>query len=176
MNKEDYYELGYIAKPVGLNGELAVILDVDNAEDYEDLESIFIEVNGDLIPYLIKEVKFKGNNKVSFILEDINSVEKAEKLRGKKLYLPIEELPDLEDGNYYLHELIGYQVFDHNKGYIGEVKLIYNLPTQDLLAVEVQGIEVMIPTHEDIMVEVRQTERRINVQLPEGLLEIYLNQ
>jgi 16S rRNA processing protein RimM len=174
MNKEDYYELGYIAKPVGLNGELAVILDIDDVEDYEDLESIFIEVNGDLIPHLIKEVKFKGN-KVSFILEDINSIEKAEKLRGKKLYLPIEELPELEEGGYYLHELIGYHVFDYIKGYIGDVKLIYNLPTQDLLAVEVQGTEVMIPTHEDIMVEVKQAERRINVQLPEGLLEIYLN-
>lgn len=174
MNKEDYYELGYIAKPVGLNGELAVILDVDDVEDYEDLESIFIEVNGDLVPYLVKEVKFKGN-KVSLILEDINSIEKAEKLRGKKLYLPVEELPELEEGSYYLHELIGYQVFDHIRGYIGNVKLIYNLPTQDLLAVEVQGTEVMIPTHEDIMVEVKQEERRINVQLPEGLLEIYLN-
>ncbi|SFE59382.1 ribosome maturation factor RimM [Thermoflexibacter ruber] len=174
MNREDYYELGYIAKPVGLNGELAVILDVDDVEEYEDLESIFIEVNGDLVPYLVEEVKFKGN-KVSLILEDINSIEKAEKLRGKKLYLPVEELPDLDEGSYYLHELIGYQVFDYIKGYIGNVKLIYNLPTQDLLAVEVQGTEVMIPTHEDIMVEVKQEERRINVQLPEGLLEIYLN-
>ncbi len=174
MNREDYYELGYIAKPVGLNGELAVILDVDEIEDYADLESVFIEINGDLIPYLVKEVKFKGN-KTSFILEDINSIEKAEKLRGRKLYLPVEELPDLDADSYYLHELIGYQVFDYKKGYIGEVKLIYNLPTQDLLAVDVQGTEVMIPTHEDIMIEVKKEEKKIDVQLPEGLLEIYLN-
>jgi 16S rRNA processing protein RimM len=172
MNKEDCYELGYIAKPVGLNGELAVLLDVDMADDYEDLESVLIEINGSLVPYIIEEVKFKGN-KISFVLEDIDTLEKAEKLRGKKLFLPLEELPELGEGAFYLHELIGYEVKDKHKGTIGQVKLIYNLPAQDLLAVDYKGIEVMIPTHQDIMLSVEHEEKTIWVNLPKGLLEVY---
>jgi 16S rRNA processing protein RimM len=174
MNKEDCYELGYIVKPLGLKGEMAVMLDVDFPEDYQDLESIFIEINGSLVPHTVDFLKINGN-KISLQLEDINSVEKAEKLRTKKLYLPLEELPELEDGEYYLHELVGYQVIDKEHGQIGEVQVIYNLPAQDLLAVTHKGVEVMIPMNEAIIKEINHTQKTIYTQLPEGLLEIYTN-
>jgi 16S rRNA processing protein RimM len=174
MSKDECYELGYIVKPLGLKGEMAVVLDVDIPEDYEDLETIFVEINGSLVPYIVEALKVNGS-KISLVLEEINSVEKAEKLRTKKLYLPLEELPTLEEGEYYLHELVGYQVIDKQHGQIGEVSLIYNLPAQDLLAVMHKGVEVMIPMNEAIVKEINHETKTINTDLPDGLLEIYTN-
>ena len=174
MSKEDCYELGYIVKPLGLKGEMAVILDVDFPEDYEDLESVFVEINGGLVPYEVEALKISGS-KISMVLEEINSVEKAEKLRGKKLFLPLEELPDLEEGEYYLHELVGYQVIDKQHGQLGQVSMIYNLPAQDLLAVMHKGAEVMIPMNEAIVKDINHETKTIQTDLPDGLLEIYTN-
>ena len=174
MSKEECYELGYIAKTIGLKGEVAVVLDVDSIEDYEDLESVLIEIEGELVPYTVEQVNIR-NNKISMRFGKIDVIEKAEKLRGKKIYLPLEDLAPLSEGEYYLHELVGYQVDDINHGQIGTVSLIYNLPAQDLLAVMHKGVEVMIPINEAIVLEVIHETKSIRTNLPEGLLEVYTN-
>lgn len=174
MSKEECYELGYIAKTIGLKGEVAVVLDVDDVEDYEDLDSILIEIDGELVPYKVEKVNIR-TNKTSMRFGGIDIIEKAEKLRGKKLYLPLDTLESLEEGAYYLHELVGYQVDDANHGLIGTVNVIYNLPGQDLLALMYKGVEVMIPINEAIILEVIHESKLIKTNLPEGLLEIYTN-
>ncbi len=174
MTKEECYELGYIAKPIGLKGDVAIVLDVDFPEDYEDLESVLIEVDGALIPFVVAAVHFRGN-KMSMKLAEITSIEQAEKLRSKKLYLPLTELPELEEGQYYLHQLVGYQIDDINLGNIGKVKLIYNLPAQDLLAVIYKGVEAMIPINNSIILAVNHETKSIKTNLPDGLLEVYAN-
>ncbi len=174
MSKEECYELGYIAKTIGLKGEVAVVLDVDDVEDYADIESVLIEIGGELIPYTVEKVNIR-NNKVSMRFGQIDIIEKAEKLRGKKLFLPLEALAELEEGEYYLHQLVGYQVDDINHGQIGTVSVIYNLPAQDLLAVMHKGVEVMIPINEVIVLEVSHETKSIRTNLPEGLLEVYTN-
>lgn len=174
MNKEECYELGYIVKPLGLKGEMSVILDVDDAKDYEDLEAVFVEIDASLVPYNVSSMRINGS-KIFMSLEEINSIEKAEKLRSKKLYLPLEELPELAEGEYYLHELVGYEVIDKQHGAIGTVTVIYNLPAQDLLAVMHQNIEVMIPITEAIVKEIDHDQKTIQTELPDGLLEVYKN-
>lgn len=174
MSKEECYELGYIVKPLGLKGEMAVILDVDDIEDYADLESVLVEESGALVPYPVKSLRINGS-KIAILLDEINTIEKAEKLRGKKLYLPLEELPELDEGAYYLHELVGYQVVDSVHGQLGEVTVIYNLPAQDLLAMTYKNVEVMIPVNEAIIKEVNHETKVIHTELPDGLLEIYTN-
>jgi 16S rRNA processing protein RimM len=174
MTKEDCYELGYIAKPIGLKGDVAIVLDVDFPEDYEDLEAVLIEIDGELIPFVVEKISFRGN-KIVLKLEEIKTVEEAEKLRSQKLYLPLIALPPLEKGQYYLHELVGYQIDDIHLGNIGEVKLIYNLPAQDLLAVIYKDVEVMIPINDSILLDVNHEMKSIKTNLPDGLLEIYVN-
>lgn len=174
MSKEECYELGYIAKTIGLKGEVAVVLDVDDVEDYEDLESILIEIDGELVPYAVEQVNIRSK-KTSMRFGGIDIIEKAEKLRGKKLYLPLEALAPLAEGEYYLHELVGYQVDDANHGLIGTVSVIYNLPGQDLLALTHKGVEVMIPINDAIILEVSHESKTIKTNLPEGLLEVYTN-
>jgi 16S rRNA processing protein RimM len=173
MKKEDCYELGRIIKPHGLKGEIQILLDVDYPEDYEDLESVFVEQKGELVPYFVESIKIRSNlNIVKF--EGIENSEAALKLKNAVLYLPEDELEELEDDEYYFHELLGFTVKDEIAGELGTVKAVHTLPAQNVIAIEHQNREVLIPIADHIVLKVDKENKTIEVKMPEGLLEIYM--
>jgi 16S rRNA processing protein RimM len=174
MNKDNCFQLGYIAKVHGLHGEVGVVLDVDYPEDYEDLKHVFVEQKSRLVPLFIEHFVLQHNNKVLAKFEEYDTVEDAGKLVGAALYLPTTALEPLGDDQFYYHELIGFEVLDENLGIIGEVKVIYDLETQDLLGVDHQGKEVLIPIQDQILKKVDKTAKKVYCHLPNGLLDIYL--
>lgn len=174
MNKDNCFQLGYIAKVHGLHGEVGIVLDVDYPEDYEDLKHVFVEQKSRLVPFFLEHFVVSHSNKVLAKFEDYDTVEDATKLVGSALYLPLSELEPLQEDQYYYHELIGFEVIDESLGKIGEVKVIYDLETQDLLGVEHKGKEVLIPIQDQIVLKVDKAEKKVYCLLPEGLLDIYL--
>lgn len=174
MNKDNCFQLGYIAKVHGLHGEVTVLLDVDNPEKYQDLEHIFLEQTSRLVPLFIEHFDLQFGNKVLAKFEDYNTIDEVSTLVGSALFLPLTVLPELKEDQYYFHELIGYGVLDETLGDIGEIKVIYDLQTQDLLGVDHKGKEVLIPLQDGIIQKVDKAEKKVYCQLPEGLLDIYL--
>lgn len=174
MNKEQCFQLGYVAKVHGLRGEVNVMLDVDYPEDYEDLKHLFLEHQGRLIPFFLEHFVLQPGNKALVKFEELNTIDQVEGLVGSEVYLPLTELQELEEDQYYFHELIGFEVFDETKGLIGPVQIVYDLETQDLLGVTHQGKEVLIPIQDGIILKVDKAAKKVFCQLPDGLLEIYL--
>jgi 16S rRNA processing protein RimM len=174
MNKDQCFQIGRIAKVHGLRGEVNVVLDVDYPEDYEGLEHLFLEQKGRLVPFFLEHFVLQPGGKALVKFEDLNSLEQVESLVGLEIFLPLSELPQLEDDQYYFHELIGFEVVDENLGLIGPVEIIYDLETQDLLGVTHQGKEVLIPIQDGIIQKVDKAAKKVYCQLPEGLLDIYL--
>jgi 16S rRNA processing protein RimM len=113
-------------------------------------------------------------NKALAKFEELNTIDQVEGLVGSEVYLPLTELQELEEDQYYFHELIGFEVYDETKGLIGPVQIVYDLETQDLLGVTHQGKEVLIPIQDGIILRVDKAAKKVFCQLPEGLLEIYL--
>ncbi len=174
MNKEQCFQLGYVAKVHGLRGEVMVVLDVDYPEDYEDLQHLFLEQKSRLVPFFLEHFVLQPGNKALAKFEDLNSLDQVEQLVGSEVYLPLTALPSLEDDQFYFHELIGFEVFDETKGLIGPIQIIYDLETQNLLGVTHQGKEVLIPIQDGILIKVDKAAKKVYCNLPEGLLEIYL--
>ncbi len=174
MNKEQCFQLGYVAKVHGLRGEVNVMLDVDYPEDYEDLKHLFLEQKGRLIPFFLEHFVLQPGNKALAKFEDLNTIDQVEGLVGSEVYLPLTELQELEEDQYYFHGLIGFEVFDETRGLIGPVQIVYDLETQDLLGVNHQGKEVLIPIQDGIILKVDKAAKKVFCQLPDGLLEIYL--
>ncbi len=175
MTYEDCYELGHILKAKGLKGELVLYLDVDDPEEYEDMDSFFVEINRKLVPYFIESLKIQGK-RVTVSLNSIDDIEKAKPLVGARLFLPVESLPDLEEGEFYLHELIGFQVVDQQLGKLGKITSIYDSGPQDLIAMDYQGKEILIPVVDHILIQVHRDQQEVEVNLPEGLVDIYLEE
>jgi 16S rRNA processing protein RimM len=173
MTKDECYELGRIIKPHGLKGEVQILLDVDYPEDYEDMESVFVEQKGELVPYFIESIKIR-TNLVIVKFEGIENSEAAKKLKNAVLYLPEDQLEDLEEDEYYMHELVGCLVIDEIVGELGTVKTVHSLPAQNLLALDYQNKEVLIPIIEHFVLKVDKEAKKIMVKLPDGLLDVYL--
>ncbi len=174
MNKDQCFQLGYVGKVHGLRGEVMVTLDVDYPEDYEDLKHIFLEQKSRLVPFFLEHFVLQPGNKALAKFEDLDSLEHVENLVGSAIYMPLTELPELEEGQFYFHDLIGFEVFDETKGLIGPIQIVYDLETQDLLGVTHQGKEILIPIQDEIILKVDKAAKKVYCRLPEGLLEIYL--
>ncbi|QCR24573.1 ribosome maturation factor RimM [Pontibacter sp. SGAir0037] len=173
MNIDACFQLGYIVKTHGIKGQVVAFFDVDYPEDYEDLESVFLEQGGRLIPFFIDSMEPQQKGRFIIQFEDVKTVEQANKLRNTALYLPLDELPELDEDQFYFHEVIGYKVQDETHGALGIVKEFYDMPQQQLMAMEYLGQEMLIPVIDEIFLRADHEARQLHVRLPEGLLEVY---
>lgn len=172
MDRDACFQLGHIVKPHGLHGELQVLLDVDVPEAYQELESVLLDVKGQLVPFFIDSLRITSG-RVLMGLEEINSIEEANVYRGAQLFLPLEALPELEsDTEFYFHEIEGYTVTDETLGELGEVTGVYDMGPQNLLAIQYEGREVLVPIVEPIVHRINRSEKILFVNLPEGMLDI----
>jgi len=173
MGIDSCYQLGYIIKPHGTKGEVQIFLDVDQPENYKKLESVFVELNKKLVPFFINSFQVL-KDKVIAKFEDIDSISQSEELVGCSLYLPLDTLPPPEEGKFYYHQIIGYLVKDKTHGDVGTVQDIFELPHHELFAFEFKGKEILAPLHESLIVNVDHTNKIFHVDLPDGLLDLYL--
>jgi 16S rRNA processing protein RimM len=175
MEKENCYLVGYIVRTHGLKGELSIFLDVDYPEDYQEIDSVFVEIKGQLVPYIITHINILQKAKAIVKLESVDNIDTAQSLVGSSLYLPEDVLDELEDGGFYYHQIMGYTIVDSALGKLGTVKTIYTPNAQDLIAMDFEGNEVLIPVVDEIVDKADHEAKEIYVTLPEGLLDIYKN-
>lgn len=173
MTFDEVFELGYLERVHGINGELLMVMDVDKPSDYSKLGSVFLDIKGKLIPFLVQKQKAFKANQVLLKFEDIEDEESADDLVGAGVFLPLTALPPLPDDKYYFHELVGMQVVDEDLGAVGEVTGVLETPQQFLLQFDHQGHEVLCPMHDDILVRVDKAAQQIHLRLPGGLLDVY---
>jgi 16S rRNA processing protein RimM len=173
MPLEDYFEIGFILKPHGLKGLVSIQLDVDEPAQYQGMESVIVKMGENLVPFFISSLQISGDKGI-MQLEDIRNIEDATDLKSCPLMLPIEVLPKLEDGKFYFHEVIGYQVVDEHSGPLGIIENIFSGGNQDLISMKYKNKEVLIPIANDIVLKADHEAKKMAVNLPDGLLEIYM--
>lgn len=173
LNLDNYFFLGKFTKTHGYGGKLNAWFDVDNPQEYSQLEMVFVEINQNLVPYFIKQMSLL-NNKAVVELQDVDDATDAELLVQKNLYLPISLLPEKKGNSFYFHEVEGFKMIDINQGEIGIIKTVLDSPGQDLFQVfNKEGKEILIPMNGGIIKKVDRKEKSITVNAPEGLIEIY---
>ena len=83
-------------------------------------------------------------------------------------------MPELDKNQFYYHEIIDYKVVDKNLGELGTVQTVHSMQAQDLLVMDYKGKEVLIPVISEIVLNADKEAKVLNVNLPDGLLEVYL--
>ncbi len=174
MQIDECYQLGHVIKKHGLNGGVTIFLDVDFPEEYSELESVFVEINKKLVPFFIEAISIKGQ-KANIKFEEVDTVEDAERLKSLSIYLPLGSLPDLEEGQFYFHQVVGFAIIDLSSSIRGTIKSVLTGPQQDLFEVEINEKEALIPINDQIISRVDHENKLIEIKAPEGLLEIYLD-
>ncbi len=174
MRKEDCFFLGKIIGKHSFKGEILVKLDTDNPDDFLEMESVFVEIDKNLIPFFIENSNLQKSDLLRIKFEDVDSEEEAENLIGNELYLPLEILPELTGNNFYYHEIIGYKVIDSNLGDIGEIIGVNDHTPQALFIIQHQGKEILVPITDAFIDKVDRENKTMHLTTPEGLVDLYL--
>ncbi|WP_034062548.1 ribosome maturation factor RimM [Lacinutrix jangbogonensis] len=174
MTKQECFFLGKIVKKYSFKGELLIKLDTDEPNLYENLDSIFIDLRGNLIPFFIERSQLHKSELLRVKFEDVDIEADADALMKCECYLPLTFLPELEDNKFYFHEIIGYKVEDINFGDVGIIKGVNDSTSQSLFEIDRNGIEILIPMNDEFISKVDKENKIIFVDTPEGLIDLYL--
>ncbi len=178
MTIDDCYQLGFIVKTHGLKGEVQIFLDVDAPNEYRNLESVFVLQGQQLVPFFIESMSNLNGAKVIVAFEDVDTLEQAQALRGRELYLPIDALPKLTGNEFYLHEIIGFDLKDtHTDTVLGKIDNVIESGPQLLFSVLTsEGKEILIPYTESLLAALDRATKLISLSVPEGLVDVYLEE
>jgi 16S rRNA processing protein RimM len=171
MEITDCFKIGYIQKTHGLKGEVTIALEVNAPEEVDSIVSLFIEIKGRLIPYFIETISLKGD-KAFVKFEDVDTSQQASQLKGTSLFLPKAIRPKSKRGEFYNDEIIGFFVNDATAGKLGAVTRVENEEVNPLLIVKLAEREIAIPINAPFITNVNKSAKKIDVNLPEGLLEL----
>ena len=175
MTHEGYFELGKVIRPHGFNGAIKIKFTHPAIELIEIPESVFIDINKNLIPFFFTKFNPQNNGFAIVHFDDITTEDEAKSISGKMIYLPQELEPVLEGDEFYNDELIGYQVTDEIHGEIGILENVMEAPANDVFEIShPSGKEVMIPVLANFIVEIDRTNKILKLDAPEGLIEFYL--
>jgi len=174
MTKDECFYLGKIVSKFSFKGEVLIKLDTDEPEAYTQMESVFVDYNDNLVPFFIDKSALHKSDLLRVKFEDVDTEEDADDMMRCDIYLPLSELPELEDDKFYFHEVIGYAVADVNFGKIGTIKRINDNRAQPLFEIDHEGKEILIPVNDDFISKVDKKNKIIYLNTPEGLIDIYL--
>ncbi|MFN5033984.1 MAG: ribosome maturation factor RimM [Bacteroidota bacterium] len=169
-----YLKLGKILSAHGLTGELLLEHTLGKASSLKKVEVLFIEdYKKALLPYFVTSSRKKTADAVFISLEGVNTRERAQQLVSRAVWIPEELYHQLASKNAPAN-LLGYQIVENDKE-IGLITEVIEQPQQLVCKVFIQEQEVLIPLHEDTLLSIDHAAKKVIVQLPDGLLDIYLS-
>ncbi len=167
-----YFQIGTIKKTKGLKGEVQLYFEVENPEAYQNLESVFIEINNKPVPFFITAFRIQKN--VAYLyLETVDHIDKASPLVNKKVLIYKKQKPK-ESKAFKVEDLKGYLVVDESLGELSIIDSIEQMPQQTMATMQYQNKEVLFPINVQFVKQIDKVSKTLHVNLPEGLLDIYL--
>ena len=161
---------GTILKPYGLNGALNVAMDPEFARKIKINDPLFIEIDGQRVPFFVEDIPGGGDNFLIVKLEFINSLEEARRYTGLKVYRDLKTGSDEAEND--LSRLVGYIAEDVTGNFRGEVVDYIDHNMNRVLIINFKGREVMVPVAEGILLSTNHKSRIISVKLPDGIINL----
>jgi 16S rRNA processing protein RimM len=170
---EDKICIGTLVATHGLEGSLVLRHALGGRTDFHEVEVFFIETSKEgMLPYFLTEAKVKNSSETFIRFDGVLTPERARGLLKKRVWLPASQARSLTSRNAPI-SLLGYMVVADGKE-LCKVLEVIEQPHQILLRGEVTGKEVLLPLNESTLVEIDQVGLKVMLELPDGLLEVYL--
>lgn len=163
-------EVGQIVNTFGIKGFVKVKPWVNDIERFDDLEKVYVKIKKEIQKLEIEEVKYH-KDMVLIKFKGIETVEQAEMLRNCYLEIDREDAVPLEEGTYYIVDLLESDVYTDEGEYLGRLEDIYNTGSKDIYVVKNElGKTVLLPGIPEVIKEVNLEEKKITVHLLKGLV------
>ena len=126
-------------------------------------EPVFVEFDGLPVPFFFESFTRRGTNRALAHLTGVRSLADADELAGRDVFI---EAPDEEDEE----DILGWTVLDDTGAVVGTVRDYEDIPGNLCIWVERPSGEVLLPLHDDLILEVNPDTRTIMLEIPDGLL------
>ena len=167
---EEYLEIGQIVNTNGLKGNLKVKPLTDDITRFEDLETIYVQRGKELIEFKIQDVKYI-KNMVILKLEGIDNIDEAEKYKNLYIKINREDAVELPEDSYFIVDILNCEVFTIENELLGKVIDVFSTGSNDVYTVKnSEGKEILLPAIEDVIKDVDIQNKRITVELMDGLI------
>lgn len=168
---QEYFEIGQIVNTFGVKGQVKVKPFTDDIEQFERLKTILVVKNKETIEMKIKEAKFH-KNMILLKLEGVDDMNTAEKLKGSYLKIHRKDAHQLEEGEYFIADIIGSDVYTDTGDYLGKVDDIYNSGAQDIYVVKGElGKQILLPSIKEVILDIDVENQKVTVHLLKGLID-----
>jgi 16S rRNA processing protein RimM len=171
INKNQLFPIGQINKPHGIQGEMSFGFTTDVFE-LEELPFFIFELDGIFVPFVVAEFRLKTASTGILRLDGLNSEEDVRPFSGLQIYILKEQLDLLPEAEPDLNYLVGFHLKDIEKGMIGVISEIDQTTENALFVIQQEDDELLIPVSEEYIREINQDNKIIEVELPEGLLDL----
>lgn len=160
--------IGKIVNAVGLKGEVKVYNYSDSPEIYESTEAVYVD--DELLE--VENLRLQKNMVILKLagIEDRNAAEAA---KNREIFVTEDDLPELEEGEYYIRDLIGMEVVLEDGSHLGTMTDVIQNSAQDIFQLRTdEGKNVLIPRVPEFVLDINTDERKITVRLIEGMLDL----
>jgi 16S rRNA processing protein RimM len=171
VSSDDFILLGKIIKSQSFDGALVISLESNLSDEIEDMESVFVEVDGILVPFFIKGL-VRNARLMTVVFDDYESKERVTEFIGCRVY--IDKKYAGESDQIILPDfLTGFNLMGSGDIVIGKIVNIEAFPMQVMLTVQgVSGTEMLIPYHDDWVVNIDKKRMLVILDLPDGILSV----
>jgi 16S rRNA processing protein RimM len=167
--------IGYIQKTFGFNGQISLNLEAELLDLKQFPKFLWFMKFGKPVPYLVMDYKIQKDKSAIISLEDIHSEEAAGHLKGLACLSEEGEYNSFFQAVESYDYLMDFVVTDQEAGFIGTViDVLENHNGHDTLQLDFNGQEILVPFVDKIILEINETTKEIKVQLPDGLLDLYI--
>ena len=158
--------IAQVLKSNGRDGELLLGFVGIAPEDIDTQEPVFIEFDGLPVPFYFESFTPRGNTRALVRLTGVHSLADADELAGAAVYAEDDLYEDEEE------DLTGWTVLDADGTKVGTVSAHEDIPGNPCIWVETGHGEVLVPLHEELVLDVDETAQALRMEIPEGLLNL----
>ena len=158
--------IGQVLKSNGRDGELLVSFASIAPEDIDLQEPVFIEFDGLPVPFYFESFTQRGNSRALVRLTGVHNLTDADELAGAALYAEDDLYEDEEE------DLTGWTVLDADGTEVGTISAHEDIPGNPCIWLETGHGEVLVPLHEELVLEVDEEKETLRMSIPEGLLDL----
>ncbi len=165
-----FIAIGKISQPHGTRGYLKAFPYSEIPDRFRGVKIVYVETELGMQGLIVEDVQVQGRYTL-LKFKHYETRDAAKKLAGKELFLPEEQRIEMPEGDYFVHDLIGLQVFDVQRNLLGILEEVWINTGNDVYVVRRNGDEILIPAVSEFVKEIDVTAGRMVVQLIEGMRE-----
>lgn len=170
---EDLFRVGVIANTHGIKGEVKVFPTTDNPERFKKIKKVILDAKREKIDLEIQSARF-FKNLVIVKFKGIDDINNIEKYKGCDLYVTRENATPLNEGEYYIADLIDMRVVDEEGNELGVLFDVMQTGANDVFVIKLNenDKELLLPNIPDCVLDVNMDERTVKVHVLDGLMDM----